>query len=111
MPQAWRWILASLVGWLAIAFVVAFGASESLIFVGLPFLVGGAVLGTAQWLVLRQAFAKAGWWLLATIMGLLIGWLAIFITGFGLVSFIIGPAVYAVITGLVIVWLLQQPAS
>lgn len=110
MPQAWRWVLASLVGWLAIAFV-AFDASESLIFLGLPFVVGGAVLGTAQWLVLRQAFAKAGWWLLATIMGLVIGWHVVWVTGFGLVSLIIGGAVYAVITGLVIVWLLRHPVA
>lgn len=107
IPQAWWWVLASLVGWLATAFVV-FGASESLIFLGLPLVVGGAVLGTAQWLVLRQTFAKAGWWLLATIMGLGIGWHAVWITGFGWLSLIVGGAVYAVITGLVIVWLLQR---
>lgn len=33
------------------------------------FAVTGAVIGTAQWLVLRQHLPRAGWWVLASALG------------------------------------------
>jgi hypothetical protein len=31
--------------------------------------VGGAVVGSGQWLLLRQNVRRAGWWILATAIG------------------------------------------
>ncbi len=52
-------------------------------------------------------------WMLGTVVGLSLGLIlaGVWVTAFGLVSLIIGTAVYAVITGLVIVWLLRHPVS
>lgn len=43
---------------------------------GFTGLVGGALLGTLQWLVLRRAITKAAWWIVATAMAMPVGSLA-----------------------------------
>jgi len=57
--------------------------------------VGGAVLGLGQWLLLRHNVKRAGWWILATI----VGWV------------IAAGASVGVITGTVLVLLHYAPRS
>lgn len=61
-----QWVLASTLGWV----------------VGLLFgdIGIGAILGLAQWFVLRQLLPQAGWWVVATTTGWVIGW-ALVISG------------------------------
>jgi hypothetical protein len=67
-----------------------------------------------QWLVLRRQISRAGWWVLAST----VGWLVPFIVG-GAVGGegdwpMLFPALVvpsAAITGIVLVWLLRQPAK
>jgi hypothetical protein len=51
------------------------------IIAGTAFILGGVLLvtmpGFLQWLILRQRFARAGWWLLASIVGSLLGHLCL----------------------------------
>lgn len=59
IPRAWRWILATAVGWLAGVLMVVFAAGAGI----LAGLVIGAFTGTAQWLLLRKEVHWAGWWI------------------------------------------------
>jgi len=56
-----QWVLASTLGWLLGWFLVGE-------------LGVGAVIGLAQWLVLRQSVDRAGWWILASAGGWIVGW-------------------------------------
>jgi hypothetical protein len=42
--------------------------------IGLP--ITATILGVCQWLVLRSRILKSGWWILATIVGM-VGWMAL----------------------------------
>ncbi len=62
-----QWVLATTVGWaIGWALVGEIGV--------------GAVVGIAQWLVLRQLLQQAGWWIWASTVGWAIGW-AMIVTG------------------------------
>ncbi len=98
------WVLASTVA-AAVVGVVVFGVGVVSADVGW---VGGAglfgtVVGVLQWLVLRRQVARAGWWVLASTVGWVVG---------GPVGGFVGwaalGAVYGAITGSVLVWLLRQ---
>ena len=70
-PVDWRlwlqWMLASTVGW-----AVGGGLSGSLGSIQVGYVggmtVGATGAGVLQWLVLRQRIARAGWWVLATML-------------------------------------------
>ncbi len=104
VARAGRWVLASL-GAAAVVGVVVFGVGAVSADVG--WVVGaaafGTVLGALQWLVLRRQVARAGWWVLASTVGWVVG---------GPVGGIVGwaalGAVYGAVTGPVLVWLLRQ---
>ncbi len=72
---ALQWVMATTAGW-----VVGFAACEALKAI-LEFLAhpptDGAVIGLsvgiAQWLVLRRRINRAGWWILASIVGFGVG--------------------------------------
>ena len=66
---------------------------------------GGTVLGVLQWLVLRRQVARAGWWVLASSVGWVMGGLASGITNTTAGWAVLG-IVYGAITGIVLVWLL-----
>jgi hypothetical protein len=81
----------------------------------------GVISGIPQWLVLRRKVPRAGWWLVASCIGSLIGlldfrfvlalgeagkWTQAILT-FGLVF----GAGYGAITGTTLVWLLRQSPS
>ncbi len=77
----------------------------------------GVGIGVAQWVVLRGHVARAGWWVLASVMGWIVGRIAAWF-GVGLVAVdvIVGQlmgqvaysVVYGLITGIVLVQLLRQ---
>jgi hypothetical protein len=48
---------------------VLFGAEAGVVALGVAFAVTGAVIGTAQWLLLRQHLSRVGGWVLATSLG------------------------------------------
>jgi hypothetical protein len=101
---AGRWVLASL-GAVAVVGVVVFGVgvvNADLGWVG-GVSVFGTVVGVLQWAVLRRQVPRAGWWVLASTAGWVVG------MPLGDVN---GPpglgAAYGVITGTVLVWLLRR---
>ena len=70
----------------------------------------GAVVGGLQWLVLRRRVARAGWWVLASTVGWVVGGLVSGITDTAAGWAVLG-AVYGAITGAALVWLLRRPAA
>ncbi len=99
--------------------------------------VFGLSLGTLQWVVLRQRFAHAGWWVVASILGWVVGVPAGRIVGItvgfpaamvvsmvaggvvgGQVGFVVtviaglvvAGAVLGAVTGRTLLWLLRRPA-
>ena len=68
------------------------------------------MLGVLQWLVLRRQVARAGWWVLASTVGWIVGGLVSGITDTAAGWAVLG-AVYGAITGAVLVWLLRHRAA
>ena len=71
---------------------------------------GGTVLGLLQWLMLRRQVARAGWWVLASTVGWVMGGLVSGITDTAAGWAVLG-AVYGAITGAALVWLLRRGAA
>lgn len=100
IQQAWRWIVATLLGW-------TIGATLIWMFVqdGDDFFAGliiGLSLGVAQWIILRQEVQWPAWWIVISI----VGWT----TGIGLLPGIFLTGVLAgAITGIAIELLLRFP--
>ncbi len=118
--EAGWWALASITA-VAVIGVVAFGVGMMNRDVGwvLGVVVGWIMLGVLQWLVLRQEVAGAGWWIVATTLGLP---LAVPVVGFvswatgtpvdstvgGLLRWHAFGAAYGSITGTALLWLLRH---
>lgn len=67
IAQPWRWIVATSIGWIAGYFLTLFLLPQGLeVFEGL---ILGLTTGTAQFLILRQEFHWAGWWIIFSIIG------------------------------------------
>lgn len=114
--QADWWILATVLGWalgLALFSVVNDAVNNTV-----SGAVIGSVMGLAQWLVLRTQLFHTGWWIVATILGLTLGFAmndAFFRvvndpTSRAIIGAIIG-VIYGAITGNALVWLLRQPGN
>lgn len=128
LKRAHRWVFATFagvtIGWAAFQGIswAEFGAPTltavlrhaAWVFEGVSWVVFGALFGTsaglAQWLVLRQRFDRAHWWILASTAG----WAA----GFSLVANLPPPyelvptgTLAGAITGIALVWLLRRPRS
>ena len=120
IARAGWWVLASIVG-----LAVGFGVCSAVLFADdfaqdVGFAIAGAVAGTvigaalgiAQWLVLRRHVARAGWWVLASAVGVAIFETVDFAMQFDAGPvFLVGVAAYSAITGGVLVWLLRQPTA
>jgi hypothetical protein len=125
--QIGGWVLATTVGYSLAALTTALSfslPSSDVAVVGLVVFgtVAGIVCGIWQWFVLRQRVAHAGWWVLASILGLIVG---MGIGGpvamsLGQAGRVIEPTiVFGVLFGLgvgaipgaVLVWLLRQSES
>jgi len=80
--------------------------------VALLFVSVGATTGLAQWLVLRQRVSRAGWWVLASVLGwgavLLIAGMVVTRATRVLVQLLITGAAPALVTGLALWWLLGR---
>ncbi len=81
--------------------------------------LGGAIIGflvgLAQWLVLRRKLSRAVWWVPASIVGFVLGWLAAVAgpadgPGAHFIGGLAFGATLGAITGSVLVWLLRRPA-
>jgi hypothetical protein len=125
LAQAGWWVLATAVG-LALgmgAATVTFNLSvgimrgESNEGAIVSFAVCGLIAGIAQWPVLRKSVTHAGWWPLASTLGHTT-FLLLFVTisrGLDVSTLSAVPtgalcgAVYGIITGLPLVWLLRKP--
>lgn len=64
--------------------------------------VVGTLVGTMQWLVLRWQVSRAGWWVLASALGMGVGFA---------LGQVVGQLVAVAITGIALVWVLRQPAQ
>ena len=102
------WFVATVIGWsIGITVIIGFGAGESL-----GFTVTGAVLGIAvgipQWFVVRPYTQNAEWWAVGSTVGWIMGLALLDLlneaVGFSLVGVVSG-----MVTGGVMVWLLQNP--
>ena len=121
MARAAWWIVASLVSGL-VAGGVIYGVGGDAGFtaevatdldVGWVVEAGlyGAVLGVLQWLVLRGQVALSGLWVLASIVGWVVGDpVCSSLMDFGALSWVVFGAVYGAITGIALVWMLRQPS-
>jgi len=115
------WVLASAVSFAA--HLVVLPDEEGVVPSAVVLAVLGAVIGVAQWVVLRGRVQKAGWWVLASAVGY-----AAALLGAGVVSavvddvvgagervglccgFAVGGAMYGTITGAALAGLLRRPA-
>ena len=115
-PRAYRWVLASALGGLAVG-VLGLAMGEA---VGGP--LGGAVIGAAlgsmQWLVLRRLTSRAYVWVVASILGFALGLSVGEAVGFavgGSAGWLVGGGVQGVVVGAItggaLVWLLRQDES
>jgi hypothetical protein len=102
------WVLASSVG-LALGFAAGFaagfavgGALSATASQGVFGAVVGASVGTMQWLVLRRTVARVGWWVLASTLGMGVGF-ALVRAATPMVSSIVGGGpLYGVVNGAVV---------
>jgi hypothetical protein len=108
-----RWLLASTLGYAMAGAIGGIGTVTGLAF-GLIFgTISGVVLGIAQWLILRQHFSKAGWWVLGSAVGWSMCWS---LESIGLipswaVGGFVGGIVAGAITGGVMIWLVRHPIT
>ena len=123
IPGAGLWGIASALGLgSAIGAVIAANLEEN--YAPAVFLIGsvfGVVSGILQWLILRRKLSRAGWWLLANLVGSLVGAIAFSIAiaisemgNWGLAAMALGLVFGAgngAITGAALVWLLRQSGS
>jgi len=118
VSRAGWWALASAVG-LAVGFAVAFAVVEATdeseaVGFAVAGMVGGASVGTAQWIILRRKVSRAGWWALASTVSLALAFVVVEAVPYArtlTVAGAAGGAVYGVITGDVLILLLRQPTS
>ena len=119
LPKASRWVLASAASWILIgALADRVEIKGNLVFL-LPAVLG-ATVGTCQWLVLYNHIPKAGFWIVANVVGRVFGWhigsamdelVSMFVSSerFGLaVLFSIYEGIVAIFTGFTLIWMLRQ---
>ena len=61
-----QWVLVTIIGFLVSLYWIEVG--ERLDLKALEGATGGAIIGSCQWLVLRQQFSQAWWWVVASIV-------------------------------------------
>jgi len=121
LPQAGWWIVTSISGYIAALFLFSFSNRVHLLssrglwddIALMSFL--GIVIGVPQYLVLRPHFRKAGWWVVASALGMQSYRLASIypahnskeLIGLG---FLIGVVIGAT-TGIIMVWVLHANSS
>jgi hypothetical protein len=65
-----------------------------------------------QWCVLRRQVGRTGWWVLAsTLIWAVVIWAVSQVSGDSVLSGAVFGIVYAIVTGIALVWLLRHPVS
>ena len=118
------WILASALGFATVFSMGGTGRpNENPAMIGVRMAIAfGLVAGILQWTILRQKIARAGWWVLANILGLLVGEMGFPISiaisaatghdGFSMpVVALVFAAGYGAVTASALVLLLSQSGS
>ena len=105
IDHAVRWILATIA---AVPVVAGPVMVIDLLDWGSAVAIGGLALGTTQWLVLRRHARRAGWWVVASTVGWIVGGLMSGATSPPAGWAVIG-ATYGIVTGTVLVVLLGDP--
>jgi hypothetical protein len=116
------WIPLTLLGWIVFwelelsgLLSRALGQNSGIAFVSdtVHLAVFGIALGGFQWLVLRGKVQADGWWVVASLVGAVLGALFADAINYGLASdsplgFLTGSVVWAAATGLCMTWLLSR---
>ncbi len=91
------------------------GARSGIAFVAdaLHFTFLGLLVGVLQWLLLRKKVFAAGWWILASVVGTAFGAvvadsIALALGGDSPLDFLTGSIIWALITGICMMWLMQH---
>jgi hypothetical protein len=115
------WVLLTFIGWVAYWELINMNLlvkAQGIAFIPdlLNLAIFGVILGVLQWLLLRKKIHSAGWWVLANIVGMMLGSLVIdtidtVLQGDSPFDFITGSIVLAIITGVCMVWLLVRSSS
>jgi hypothetical protein len=120
VTRASRWVLASAVSWVLVGALAGWLEIKPGLAVVWPAIVGVAV-GAFQWLVLRKHVHLAGFWIVGSAVGWVVGWhtatamdevvgMIVYSEKAGLaVLFAIFAAVVGAFTGLALIWLLRHP--
>ena len=118
VPQAGWWVAASVIGYVAVLILASLStnlrltANEGIADDVVLTVVLGSVVGVPQYLVLRKRFPKAGWWILASGIGMLSYLLGGAIPAHNLMELVrLGITIGALsgaATGIAWVWLLQS---
>lgn len=120
VSQASWWVLASAVGWILVGALADLVEIKGSLVAVWPAIVGAAI-GALQWLVLQKRVHLAGFWIMASALGWVVGWHAAAAMDeivamiapsetVGLaVLFAVFAAVSGAFTGLALVGLLQRP--
>jgi hypothetical protein len=123
--RAGWWVLATAVG---VGVTHAIGdAAPSPVTYAMLAVLAGAVVGILQWVVLRRLVKRAGWWVIASIVGWFVGLIvgmflansAGLTTSTGLEDWrtqhaivgLVAGVVSGAITGIMLVWLFRSPVS
>jgi hypothetical protein len=121
LPGSAWWIVATLIGFgvgKLLGDAIAEQISGTLGYV-LSGAAIGAVLGVAQWVVLRRHVGEAWWWVVASAVAWAVGWGLISAVGEGsgeqlAMTYLVGgvgAAAAGTITGIALVWLLQDRSA
>ena len=99
------WVLATALG----CGVLGIGVTIN----GFVWLLAGAVIGTAQWFVLRRSVQRAGWWVTANIVASIAAMMTLGLANGGSspVLSVVGLVLYPLLTGIALSLLLRQPIT
>ena len=121
LPFAWLWGLGSTLCFLVLGFLWVTNVGDT---AGLAALAGGVVAGVIQWIPLRQLVQRASRWILVSTIGvaiagpltILVGSIAnniMVIVGAAVAAPAVSAAIYTAgitsVTGMALIWLLQEP--
>ena len=92
--------------WRIVGEIVGDEGDESTAVITALYLVMGFTVGLPQWLILRRRFSSSSLWLLGSSIGVAAGcWLVLvtdLINQSGVIAYIVGVLVYAIVTGLIL---------
>jgi hypothetical protein len=115
------WVLLTFIGWVVfweLNIMNLLVEAKGIAFIPdlLNLAVFGGILGVLQWLLLRQKIQSAGWWILASMVGAMLGSLVADAINTALqsdspIDFFTSSLVWAIITGICMMWLLGRSSS